>query len=270
MTAQIILKLGGLCPNKTAMEAGFRIARKTGFEMQAIYLEDQDLIKATRLGCTSELRGSGSKRCLEIHELRRELRIATRSLKKDVKRRSERAHLNVDFELLPDIEFEQFGPKCNGAELIVLGEQGSSRIVWREVLKLLDLVPTKKVLVAGRHARNSDGPVGVLVSSLAEWSCLSSMFDDVMTTSREAPIIYVVGETIPKAEALISDIEATLNVSDVQIVPILETNQARVTRELDENNAGLLLLCASGPFSTHKRDIETLINVLTCPLLISA
>ncbi len=270
MTAEIILKLGGLCPNKTAMEAGFKIARRTGFGMHAIYLEDQDLIKATRLACTSEIRGSGSKRCLEIHELKREYRIATRSIKKDIMRRSERAHLDVDFELLADIELEQFGTKCNGAEMIVLGEQGSPRIIWQEVLKLLEVVPNKKVLVAGKHAQNTDGPVTVLVSSLAEWSCLSSMFEEVICNNQETPVIFAVGETIEKAEALIADIKAMFDSRDVQFMAIQENNQARATRQVELLKAGLLLLCANGPFAAQKRDIETLINVLSCPLLISA
>ena len=270
MTAQIILKLGGLCPNKTAVEAGFKIARRTGFDMHAIYLEDQDLIKATRLACTSEIRGSGSKRCLEIHELKRELRIGTRSFKKDILRRSRQANLNVEFEFIEDNELEQFGTKCNGAELIVLGEQGSPRLLWQEVLRLLEIVPNKKVLVAGRHAKNSDGPITVLVSSLAEWSCVSSMFMEVVANNQETPVIFAVGETMEKADALISDIQATLDAEGIEFQPTLENNRARVTRQIAQLYAGPLLICANGPFAMQKRDIETLINVATCPLLISA
>lgn len=269
MTGQIIFKFGGLFPNNIAMDAGFQLAKITGSEVRAFYLEDCDLIRATRLPCTSEMRRTGTKRCLEIHELRRELKIANRLIRKEIMRRSEREKLQVDFEFLRDFEPDQFGTKCNGAELIVIGERRTSRLMWQEALHLLKCAPNKKVLVAGRGARISDGPVIAAVGSLAEWAGLMPMFKDLSNNSRSTPIIYAVGSSMAEAGALMSDIEATIDGRDVHLMVALNNDQTRFLSDIDHLKAGVLLLSVRGPFIGDKRETETLINLLSCPLLIS-
>lgn len=269
MTGQIIFKFGGLFPNNIAMDAGFKLAKMTGSEVRAFYLEDYDLIRATRLPCTYEMRRTGAKRCLEIHELRRELKIANRLIKKEIMRRSEREKMQVVFEFLRDFKPQEFGSKCNGAELIVLGERRTSRLMWQEAMHVLECAPSKKVLVAGRNARISDGPVVATIGSLGEWSRLSPMFEALIGNSQSTPIIYTVGSSMAEAGALLSDIEALVDGRDIELMAALNNNQARFLHHIEHLKAGVLLLSTKGPFIREKHEIECLINLLSCPLLIS-
>lgn len=268
MAEQIILKLGGRCPNKAALSVGFQVAKGAGLPLRALYLEDENLFKASRFSFSREVGMSGSLRSFELHELKRENKIAIRSLEREVRRRSQAARISADFLTLSDNVSEQFRSYCGAENIIVMGEHLSARQLTRDFISLREGGCSGGVLMAGPRALVSEGPLVLIVHSMDAWQNGLEMVRDYLQTLEQTVILMCVGEVIEHADQLRADLDEDY-FGDLIIHGIKRLDQARLLWEVGHVKTSLLYLLPGCPLIKGKESLEVLLNLFRCPLLVA-
>lgn len=268
MAEQIILKLGGRCPNKAALSVGFQMAKGASLPVRALYLENEQLLKASRFSFSKEVGLCGSRRGFEVHELKKENKIAMRALQREVRRRSEAARIEADFLTLSENVNAQFHSYCDQDNIIVMGEHLSARQMTRDFMQLKDRKCRGGVLMAGPRAKAQTGPLVLLVHSYDAWKDGLDMLRDYLQTFEQKVVLLCIGDVIDREEELRADIEADF-FGDLVVYGMKRMDQSRLLWEIGHLKTGLLYLLPGCPLAAEKDGFEVLLNLFRCPLLVS-
>ncbi len=268
MAEQIILKLGGRCPNKAALSVGFQVAKGASLPVRALYLENEELLKASRFSFSKEVGFCGSRRGFELHELKKENKIAMRALEREVRRRSEAARIEADFLTLTENVGAQFHEYCQSENIIVMGEHQSARQLTRDYIHLKESGCRGGILMAGPRAQVGSGPLVILVHSYEAWQEGLGMLRDYLQTLEQTVVLLCIGDVIDREDDLRADIEEDF-FGDLIVYGMKRLDQSRLLWEIGHFKTGLLYLLKGCPLTAEKDGFEVLLNLFRCPLLVS-
>lgn len=268
MAEQIILKLGGRCPNKAALSVGFQVAKGANLPIRALYLENEQLITASRFSFSKEVGFCGARRGFELHELKKENKIAMRALEREVRRRSQAARIEADFLTLSENVGDQFRSYCGSDNIIVMGEHLSARQLTRDYMHLKESKCKGGVLMAGPRATAVDGPLVLLVHSYEAWQSGLDMLRSYLQTFEQTVVLLCIGDVIDREDELRSDLEADF-FGDLMVYGMKRMDQSRLLWEIGHLKTGLLYFLPGCPLTAEKDGFEVLLNLFRCPLLVS-
>lgn len=267
MTEQIIFKLGCRCPNNAALTAGFEYAKGTGVPVRAYFLEDENLIKASRYSFSNEVRLFGAKRGLELHELRRETRSALRAMSREIRKRSAAMEIDAEFEALNGNGPARIRDESARENVFVLGESQSARELARDFRQLADIGGLKGVLMAGPQARHTSGPVSVLVHDRAAFERGLPLLQGYLQYASKLRI-FCIGDVINDGEALIEAFDEEFT-GPIDIISLRSFDQSRLVWEVERSRTGLLFAMPDCPLLAGEKKLEALLRSLTCPLFLA-
>ncbi len=268
MAEQIILKLGGRCPNKAALSVGFQMAKGASLPIRALYLENEQLLKASRFSFSKEVGLCGSRRGVELHELKKENKIAMRALEREVRRRSAAARIEADFLTITENVSAQFHSYCDRDNIIVMGEHLSARQLTRDYMHLKESNCSGGVLMAGPRASAGSGPLVLLVHSYDAWKDGLDMLRDYLQTFEQTVVLLCIGDVLEREEELRNDLEADF-FGDLVVYGMKRMDQSRLLWEIGHLKTGLLYLLPGCPLAAEKDGFEVLLNLFRCPLLVA-
>lgn len=268
MAEQIILKLGGRCPNKAALSVGFQVAKGAGLPVRAVYLEDENLYKASRFSFSREVSFSGAQRGFELHELKKENKIAMRALEREVERRSRAARISSEFVRISENVGANFRTFCAKDNIVVLAEYLSARQLVRDFSVLKDSDFSGGVLMAGPRALVTQGPLVLLVHSFEAWKEEVSILRDYLRSFEQSVVLICIGDVIDRADELRADLEDDF-FGDLMIYGLKRLDHSRLLWEVGHLKTGLLYLLPGCALTHRKEDFEVLLNLFRCPLLVS-
>lgn len=267
MTEQIIFKLGSRCPNDAALTAGFEFAKGAGVPVRAYFLEDEMLIKASRYSFSNEVRLFGATRGLELHELRRETKSALRAMSREIRRRSNDMDIETEFEALNGDGPARIRDASQQENVFVLGENQSARQLVRDFKQLTEIGGLRGVLMAGPGARQTGGPVSIVVHDMKAWKKglpLLQSFLQMATSLR----IFCIGDIIDHGEDLIASFDNDFT-GPVDVLGLRQFDQSRLVWEVQRTKTGLLFAMPSCPLIEGEKKLEALLRSLSCPLFVS-
>lgn len=267
MTEQIIFKLGSRCPNEAAIAAGFEFAKGARVPVRAYFLEDEMLAKASRYSFSNEIRLFGASRGLEVHELRRETKIAMRAISREMKRRSEAAQIDTEFVALNGDGQARMQAQAERENVFVLGEAQTARQLTRDFLKLKAIGGLRGVLMAGPQARVVKGPVAILTDDYQSWKKGLPLLQGFLLTAASLSV-FCLGDSIDKSDEMYADLANDFG-GDVEFQGIRRFDQSRLVFEIERTKASLLFAVPNCSLIEGEKKLEAFLRSLSCPLFIS-
>lgn len=268
MTKQIIFKLGSRPMNEAAIAAGFQFAKGARLPVMAYFLEDEALFRASRFSFSSEVRRCGHNRGLEVHEVRRESRIAMRDANREVKRRSEAAQINAEFITLNGNGPAEMQSVAACPNVMVLGEHQTARQLAKDFKHFRLSSELQGVFMAGPRAGHyPDGPMVIVVHSLASWKKGLSLLKGYLCSSIDI-IIYCVGDVIHQSALIVEAFHEDYT-GDLTFEPLKRCDQARLLWSMERVRPGLLFALPDAPYIQTDKDVEALLRLLPCPIFIA-
>ncbi len=248
--------------NEVALAAGFQLAKGARLPVQAYFLEDEALVKASRFSFTNEVQASGHKRCLEVHELCREVKIARRLLSREVERRSEIAQIPSDFEILDGNGMRRLMYKVRSPNIMVMGEHMPARLLAKDFEKFRHKSKLQGMLMAGPRAKGPlDGPLAVIVHSLEAWQLGLPLLSGYLAEEKEL-VVFCLGDVYEHRFYLSDGYEGP-----VRFEPLKRCDQSRLLWAVEREKPSLLFAMPGAPYLATERDVEALLRLIACPVL---
>lgn len=261
MSEKVILKLGSRPMNEAALAAGFQLAKGAGLSVQAYFLEDEALLKASHFSFSNEVQLGGQKRCLEVHELRRETKIAQRLLCREVAKRSEAAQIPSEFETLNGNGMRRLMYKVRRPNIMVLGEHMPPRLLAKDFERFRHKGKLQGVLMAGPRAKGPfDGPLAVIVHSLEAWQMGLPLLSGYLAEEKEL-IVFCLGEVYEHRFYLSDGYEG-----EVRFERLKRCDHSRLLWMVEREKPGLLFAMPGAPYLATEKDVEALLRLLACPI----
>ena len=267
MSEQIILKLGGRPMNEAALAAGVEFAKGARIPVLAYFMEDEALFQASRFSFSNEVRVCGNKRGLELHELRRETKIAMRMVNREVLRRCEDAQIKAEFVKLNGDGTERLRAQLEQPNIMVLGEHQTARQLTKDFKTFRDHGELQGILMAGPRAkRHAKGPLVVVVHSLKAWDEGFDLLKGYLGGVSDV-ILYCLDDVMPHTPQIVSSLEDEFD-GEIEVERLKRCDQSRILWALERVNPGLFFVLPGAPYISTEKEVEALLRLLLCPIFI--
>lgn len=268
MSEQIIFKLGCRPMNEAALTAGFEFAKGARLPVMAFFMEDEDLLRASRFSFSSQVRAGGDKCGLEVHEVRRETRITMRAMSREVLRRSEAAQIKTEFVALNGDGPARIDEVISQPNIMVLGEHKTPRQLAKDFQKFRNSGELQGVLMAGPRAGHyPKGPMVIVVDRLEAWKKGLPLLEGYLAASMDL-VIYCVGDVINDRAVILDDIHDDY-LGDVKLEHLKRCDQARLLWSMERVRPSLLFALPDASYIQTDKDVEALLRLLPCPVFVS-
>ncbi len=219
---RVLIPLSGLQAEQAWLDAAAEVAACLDAELTALFVEDLDLLKASRLPSMREIGlFSAQPRALDGERILRLLQAAARRLQQTLERVARARGLAYSFRILQGKPLPTLLQEASSPDLVLIVRQATLRLTRRRPVAVLfdgSLAATGALSIALRLARASRRPCVVLVAAA----------DPHSYRERVQQVGWAVGEA-----------------GEVLVQALQETRPERLVAEADRLHAALLVVPAA-------------------------
>lgn len=168
---RVLLALSGVAEEWAALDAAIDLADRLQAELAALFIEDDDLLRASMLPCVREIgRSSAQSRRLQFDQLQRALRAAATEAEQRLRRHAETRALRFSFQVLRGRPVPQLLGMAGQLDLVLLPSPAWGRRrqpAHRPVAVFYDATAATEpaLAMAAALARSAGAPLHVLIAA---------------------------------------------------------------------------------------------------------
>jgi len=202
---QILVALDGSPSSVSALENSVELAARLNAEMVGLFVEDINLLRATRLPFMQEISifSSGSRN-LEVLDLERQLRVQAERLRRIMERLTGAKNLSATFRVARGSVAEEILNASKEADLLVLGKTGRSLPGFHRSGSIVRSIMVRRLgMTYVWHAYGSEIRPAVLLYDGSECADKALVVAVALQKVKESGlIVYLVAESREKSRDL--------------------------------------------------------------------
>ncbi|HWB47272.1 MAG TPA: hypothetical protein VG900_17725 [Hyphomicrobiaceae bacterium] len=270
-----MLHLQSGLPNPVALDAAVRIARAFGSGVEALFIEDEQLIDCAAYGFLRELSFSGRRRgAVSPAGIAHDLRLAAQGAHRQVELLASAADVPLQVRVMRDEPLRALAIACAESgpwNVVAFAEPFDDRAGGLLKQMLQEIAGTTGVVMAGPKARRAVGPIVVAVEDVQQLSGMLMVAQRLAALDSAEIVLLLIA---PDEERLAwMEGEARLALEDREGVQIRCADLARgeaaaVAETLRRMHGGFVICQFGGLVVPEDGKLAALASVLECPLFL--
>jgi hypothetical protein len=272
---RVVLWLGSSArTSSSAIDAAIVLARAFESEVESLFVEDRQLFDLADFPFARAISTGEGWRALPRADLEREMRFTGAALQRQVADAARRASVACHSRVVRDDPLRALAMACaaNGPwNVVTIGEPFGPGDEARLKEVFASVLDTTGVIIAGPHARRTEGPVVAAVEQLDRVGPMLKAAERLAGVSGAKVRLMLIGDRPDELAWLEGEVRLLLGDNDG---PALETVLAAhgdvvpVAEAVRRHKGGFLLAQYGGQVVSEETSLRPLASALECPLLL--
>ncbi len=267
---RLVLEVRSGAPNRVAVETAFELARALRSEIDAIFIEDQDLMAAAELSCAREIAlVSGRRAAISPGRMARDMRMITGAIRRRMEQMARANEVPHRFDVVREHPAQAVATATREGAFVAMTEPYSSRSA-QEIAELARAhANVAGFVLVGPRVRTVTGPIVVAIESTSDLEQLVETAANVGSSNGSLAIL-VIGEDESEIKTLGVAVRERLTAApETRIMLCGAHGEPAVVAEAAHRLRGRLLIARmSGMFRPNQGTLRQLLAALECPLLL--
>ncbi|MGI9406255.1 MAG: hypothetical protein ACR2O4_07780 [Hyphomicrobiaceae bacterium] len=268
---RVVLQSRTATPNRVALEAAVHLAKAFRFQIESVFVEDQDVLTLADLPFATEISTTGRRTPItDFAEMERTMRLASAALQRSLDQLVQAHAIACEFKTVRGDASRALAQYCDDACFVVMAETFTPS----DMLLLRHLIETAKglngALLVGPQARDTAGPIVMIAEDARSLECLATAAKRVAQERRDGDIVaLVLSDDV--SDQQIADAFAT-GAADVHYQVVRPKQGARspstIARIVHQLQGSITVARLGGFLQPGDGRLSALTNTLATPLLL--
>ena len=276
---RVVLWLGGETQD-TAVDAALRLAQAFGSEIESVFIEDRQLFELAELPFAREIPLSGrGARTMSAEALARDMRAQASALQRHVLSRAREADVKAQARVVRANPVRALADVCaeNGPwNVVTVGapvrSDNGTGYAGAGLAELFDAVhATTGIVVAGRTARRTSGPVIAVVEELERVVPMMRAAERIASATGGALSLWLLEQDQTRQDWIEGQIRLALGGSPgigFEVVDMSVHTPRSVASLMRRAGAGFVITRFGGALTARERDVAPFADMLDGPLFL--
>lgn len=207
----IIVEVRTSTPSQAALEAAAEVARAMGAELKSIFVEDNELRDVANLSCARAVSFSGrASGRLDLDTLEHEMQLASAAVRREIERMARLADIPCRFDVVAGNPLRTLAEHAAQSAMLALAEPMTPALASRLEALTGELRGLMGLVLAGPRARRRSGPIVAVVEDVSQLESILATARRLISPSRRAIVLLLVGEDARERAALEEQARALL------------------------------------------------------------